>query len=140
MNNSYLILYHKQSTSARTRFLQHGHGGICGIDALPKSASLDPAHGDKNSTLTTHPGMLLRNAESRLKLTRGSLESDLGFRCRVFAEGVAVDVHLAHFVSIDPPFKAAHNVGAAFIDLTQARGLSSTELALLRLAYEHVLG
>ncbi|HCS90377.1 MAG: hypothetical protein N838_11760 [Thiohalocapsa sp. PB-PSB1] len=140
MNSGYLILYHKQSTSARTRFLRHGHGGICGIDALPEDALLDPTRGDDDSTLTTHPGMLLRNAENRLKLPRGSLESDLGFRCRVVADDTAGDVHLAHFVSIDPPFEAAHHVGAAFIDLTQARGLPSTELELLRLAYEHVLG
>ena len=92
------------------------------------------------TTLATHPGMMLRETESQLDLLRGSLESDIGFRCRVFAQRAASDVYLAHFTSIDPPFEAANAAGAAFIDLTQARALPSVELSLLRLAYEHVLG
>lgn len=140
MNGAYLILYHKQSTSARTRFLRLAHGGICGPEALPDTASLDSPEGDDTNTLATHPGMLLRETEDRLGLRRGSLESDIGFRCRVFVQRAASDVYLAHFTSIDPPIESADAAGAAFIDLTQARGLPSVELSLLRLAYEHVLG
>ena len=90
--------------------------------------------------MLTHPGMLLRATEKTLDLTRGSLASDAGFHCRVFAGADSGDVYLAHFTSIDPPFEAADAAGAAFIDLTQARGLPAAELALLRLSYEHVLG
>ena len=144
MNGTYLILYHKQSTSARTRFLRLCHGGICAPEALPLDASLDDQRGEDGAspaaTLTTHPGMLLRDVERQLDLPRGSLESDLGFRCQVFVAGAPRDVYLAHFTSIDPPLEAAEAVGAAFIDLTQARGLPSAELSLLRQAYEHVLG
>jgi hypothetical protein len=144
MKGTYVILYHKQSTSARTRFLRLGHGGICGPEALPSDASLDDQHGDERAAaatrLTMHPGMLLRGVERELQLPRGSLESDIGFRCQVFVAGAASDVYLAHFTSIDPPFEAAEAAGAAFIDLTQARGLASAELLLLRQAYEHVLG
>ena len=35
MSTPRLILFHKQSTSARTRFLRHGHGGICTLGPLP---------------------------------------------------------------------------------------------------------
>ncbi len=139
MPDTHLILYHKQSTSARTRFLRFGHGGVCGPEALPADASVD-APSARDATLLTHPGMLLRATETTLALPRGSLESDAGFHCRVLAGAVSGDVYLAHFTSVDPPFDAADGAGAAFIDLTQARGLPPTELALLRLAYEHVLG
>jgi hypothetical protein len=138
---AHLMLYHKQSTSARTRFLRLPHGGICGPAALPPDAALDDGvSGAVPASLLTHPAMLLRDAESALSLPRGSLEADSGFRCRIIAAGEAADVHLAHFTSIDPPFEAAEAIGARFIDLTQARGLPATELSLLRLAYEHVLG
>jgi len=144
MNSTYLILYHKQSTSARMRFLRLGHGGICGPEALPREASLDDQRGESAASpapkLATHPGMLLRNVEHQLDLPRGSLESDIGFRCQVFVAGAPSDVYLAHFTSIDPPFAAADAAGAAFIDLTQARALPSAELTLLRHAYEYVLG
>ena len=141
MPDTHLILYHKQSTSARTRFLRFRHGGVCGPEALPADATVgDPGGGGNAATLQTHPGMLLRATEKTLDLARGSLVSDAGFHCRVFASADSGDVFLAHFISIDPPFEAADAAGAAFIDLTQARGLPPAELALLRLAYEHVLG
>ena len=47
---------------------------------------------------------------------------------------------LARFTAIDPPFSAAEQLGGAFIDLTQARGLPPLELDLLRRAYEVILG
>jgi len=140
MPDTHLILYHKQSTSARTRFLRFRHGGVCGPEALPADATVDDPGGGNAATLLTHPGMLLRATETALDLARGSLASDAGFHCRVFAGADSGDVYLAHFTSIDPPFEAADAAGAAFIDLTQARGLPPAELALLRLAYEHVLG
>jgi hypothetical protein len=140
MPDTHLILYHKQSTSARTRFLRFRHGGVCGPEPLPADATVDDPGGGNAATLLTHPGMLLRATETALDLARGSLASDAGFHCRVFAGADSGDVYLAHFTSIDPPFEAADAAGAAFIDLTQARGLPPAELALLRLAYEHVLG
>jgi hypothetical protein len=140
MPDTHLILYHKQSTSARTRFLRFAHGGVCGPEALPADSTVDDPSGGIAATLLTHPGMLLRAAETSLNLVRGSLASDAGFHCRVSSGADSGDVYLAHFTSIDPPFDSAEAAGAAFIDLTQARGLAPAELALLRLAYEHVLG
>lgn len=146
MSAACVILYHKHHTSARTRFLRLGHGGVCGLDGLPTGARIAAAEtGDDDAPAATgrllaHPAMLLRTLEERLGLARGSLERDAGFRCRVFAEDGASDVYLAHFTSVDPPFAAADAAGAGFIDLTQARGLPAVELQLLRLAYEHVLG
>jgi hypothetical protein len=141
----FLVLYHKQRTSARLRFLRHAHGGICAEGPMPADARVETISGAAEAagggaTLRTHPGMLLRGAEAALGLPRGSIEADGGFRCRVLVNGAPADVHLAHFSDIDPPTGAAAAAGAEFIELTAARGLPRPELELLRLAYEHVLG
>ncbi|TVQ90327.1 MAG: hypothetical protein EA400_06410 [Chromatiaceae bacterium] len=145
MQSAYLILYHKQSTSARTRFLRHDHGGICGPTPLPASARLESASPpsavtDSAGTVLTHPAMMLRGAEADLQLPRGSLVADPGFRCRLCTDTDIGEVQLGRFTSTDPPFAAAKAAGASFIDLIQARGLPALEMQLLRLAYEHVLG
>ncbi len=140
MPASRLIMYHKQSTSARTRFLRLAHGGVCGFAALPADASLAEVGRDSGRS-AAQPVPLPRDAETRLGLPSGSLEIEPGYRCLVTSpEEGATEVLLARFTSIDPPFEevAAHD--CAFIDLTQARHLPAIELALLRLAYERILG
>ncbi len=137
MSTPRLILFHKQSTSARTRFLRHGHGGICTLGPLPERARLaEPASG----VVAVHPASWLRGAETSLALPAGSLEAEPGFRCTLRTAEGDTQVLLARFTAIDPPFSAAEQLGGAFIDLTQARGLPPLELDLLRRAYEVILG
>ena len=139
MNPPKLILYHKQSTSARTRFLRLEHGGMCGPEPLPADAELsDELPG--SSTVVSHPAPLIRAAESRLGLPVGSLEAEPAFRCRVTSAEGASEVYLARFRTTDPPLDTVAARGGAFIDLTQARGLPVVELELLRRAYELILG
>ena len=139
MSTARLILYHKQSTSARTRFLLLGHGGVCAPGPLPSSATLAVGAGDDDK-LAAHPASMLRDAESWLDLAAGSLEVEPGYRHRLTSDEGVIWVMLARFTSIDPPFEQAEAQGARFIDLTQARGLGPVELALLRKAYEKILG
>ena len=54
--------------------------------------------------------------------------------------GEIIQVFLAGLTTIDPPLDKAETIGASFIDITQARNISQTELELLRTAYEFVLG
>jgi hypothetical protein len=141
-----LVLYHKQATSARLRFLRYREGRICTLSGFPEDAKVRTGHcpevggASKVGKVHTHPGMLLRAAERELNLPLGCIEADGGFRCHVIAGSACMEAHLAHFTSVDPPFEAAEAAGATFIDLTEARGLPAAELGLLRLAYEHVLG
>lgn len=142
-----LVLYHKQQTSARVRFLRQPAGGICGPPGVPADARArlgTCAHGrggESGAALLTHPAMLLRAAEASLALPRNTLEADTGLLCQLAGdEGFCADVVLGRFTTIDPPFGEAEAVGAKFIDLTQARGLPAAELSLLRLVYEHLLG
>ncbi|NBC15576.1 MAG: hypothetical protein GVY09_19975 [Gammaproteobacteria bacterium] len=138
-----LVLYHKQRSSARLRFLRHAHGGVCTLGPLAADATVHPGPcaGDAGGgRLHTHPGMALRAAETELGLQRGGIEADGGFQGQVRGADGCVDVQLGYFVDLDPPIAAAEAAGAAFIDLTEARGLPTPELSLLRLVYEYTLG
>jgi hypothetical protein len=133
-------MFHKQSTSARTRFLLLDYGGVCAFDGLPELSQLVEADEVPAQTLAHHPSSVVSQAESELRLAVGSLESERGFRAKVDAPGGLIEVFLARFTTMDPPFEWAEQHGARFIDLTQARGLPAVELQILRRAYEQILG
>jgi hypothetical protein len=127
-----LILAHKQSTSARVRFLCFAHG-ICAFEALPPLSSFDEA--TPAPLVVHHPVVYLRAAEARLGLTKGSLKHEPEFVAIVETPDELITVCLAVFTSIDPPFEAVEAVGARFIAITEARACSDVELNLLRNAY-----
>ena len=132
-----IIFYHKQKTSARTRFLKFGDKTVCGFEALPDLAQVID-HRSDNTVL--HPAAILRDAETRLSLDEGILKAEADYRYSVDVPGNSVQIILASIETIDPPFDEVEQSGAEFIDLTQARGLPSVELELLRSAYELILG
>ncbi|MBF0470888.1 MAG: hypothetical protein HQL48_05880 [Gammaproteobacteria bacterium] len=137
MSGYRVILYHKHPTSARTRFLKFAYGGVCGFEPLPTLAQRVES-GRDNTVI--HPAAILLEAEQYLQLERGNLEYESGFQHRVEIPGAVLQLILARFTTIDPPFSSAERVGAEFIDLTQARGLPEVELELLRDVYELALG
>lgn len=130
-----LILFHKQKSSARTRFLRFADT-VVAFAPLPVSATLNA----DTSSVRPHPAALLRAAEERLALPDGSLESVGDFSADVDTTDGTVPVLLAGFTSIDPPFAAAEAIGARFVAITEARGLPTIELELLRRAYEVLIG
>ncbi len=134
-----VILFHKQSTSARTRFLRFDESSsICAFEPLPPSAILrDPGAADDTPL---HPGAAVSAAERQLGLDRGGLEAEAEFTAVAEVGGEPIPVFLVRFTATDPPFELAERYHGTFIDLTQARGLPEVELALLRRAYEVVLG
>lgn len=132
-----VILYHKQATSARTRFLKFGNDTVCAFEPLPTPAQLLEAAAGNT---VIHPAAVLRAVEQWLGFPAGTLKAEGDFRHSVDIPGGQVQIVLAGIDTIDPPFELAGNAGACFIDLTQARGLPQVELELLRHAYELVLG
>ena len=143
MPDARLILFHKQSTSARIRFLKLDHGGVCGFDPIPMPAALMD-DGDERAVETgavvLHPATLVADAERRLGLAAGGLEMDGDFHEWVDVPGGPIQVYLAHFTATDPPFDEMAALGAAFIEFTEARGLSNVDLQLLREVYEYAIG
>lgn len=133
-----VILYHKQATSARTRFLEFAHQSVCAFDAIPMPAQL--LVGESSSNTVVHPAAILQEVERRLALPADCLKAEGEFRQNVEVPGKTIQIILAAITTMDPPFEAAEKAGARFIDLTQARGLPRVELELLRHAYELILG
>jgi hypothetical protein len=134
--NCRLILFHKQKTSARTRFLLFADTALA-FGPLPASAAAQPVEA---TGLRLHPAARLQDAEQRLGLPAGSLEAVSDFHLEVPTDEGSVPVLLAAFTSIDPPFAAAEACGGRFAAITEARGLPPVELALLRHAYEVLIG
>lgn len=130
--NMRLILAHKQSTSARVRFLCFAHG-ISAFEPLPQLSSFDEA--TPAPQVVHHPSVYLRAAEARLGLPDGSIKHESEFVATVQTPDELIVVSLAVFTSIDPPFAAVEAVGARFIAITEARHCSEVELGLLRHAY-----
>ena len=136
-----LLLAHKQKTSARVRFLRFSHG-LCAFEALPVLSSvLEDAPA---SRVETHPGLYLRSAETALGLEHGGLALEAEFSASVDTPDGPIQVRLATFTSIDPPFNAAEKLGGKFIAITEARGAlnktSPAEMELLRQAYTVLMG
>jgi len=132
-----LIILHKQSTSARVRFMTLGES-VLAFSPLPETAVLRAE--DYSSTLQFHPTAALRAAEKTLGLAEGGLEPVPEFCVWLDTPDGDQAVLLAACTSIDPPFEAAEKQGGKFIAITEARRLPLVERELLRRAYEHLLG
>ena len=131
-----LILYHKQATSARTRFLRLEGCGVCGFEPLsPLARRATQASGG----VVPHPASLLRDAEAALALETGTLEIESGFQQMLDIPDGACTVYLARITTIDPPFELAEQAGGRFIAITEARDLAPVQLELLREAYTIIM-
>ena len=128
--NMRLLLAHKQKTSARVRWLRFAHG-LCAFQALPALSSVLEAA--PLNRVELHPTLYLRSAEARLGLDGGALALEPEFSASVETPDALIQVRLATFTGIDPPFDAAEGSGGKFIAITEARGCSPVELELLRL-------
>ncbi|MEW7981029.1 MAG: hypothetical protein AB2813_14895 [Candidatus Sedimenticola endophacoides] len=137
MKDFKVILYHKQSTSARTRFVRFEENTIFVDGPLEALSQVD----DSVAEITLlHPTTVLRETGERLGLPEECLAIEPEYQYAVEVSGGKIPVLLLAINLIDPPFKEIEAHGGAFIDLTQARGLPTVELELLRHAYELVLG
>jgi hypothetical protein len=131
-----VILYHKQATSARTRFLKLSHGSVCAFEPLPKLSTIV----EKQPNTLCHPTAILHETEQKLGLLENTLTIESEYRQSIEVPGGNIEILLANIDTLDPPIEAVERSHAVFIDLTQARGLPSIELELLRSAYELILG
>lgn len=132
-----LILVHKQKTSGRLRFLRLPHGTVAFTPLPPLSGPIDNAGSPR---VVHHPAAFLKAAEDRLGLPTGSLAHEPEFQATVDTPNGPVDMYLASFTTIDPPFDQAAALGGKFIAITEAAGGMPVEMDLLRHAYEVLLG
>lgn len=130
-----VILFHKQSTSAMTRFFRFNAGGVLVGGALPDLSRVIPPEPKREGAVVAHPGALAAEIEHLLELEAGGLELEAEFDEYIEVPGDVIRVYLMRFTTIDPPFMHAEHAGASFITLTQSRDLPQVELELLRSAY-----
>jgi hypothetical protein len=131
------ILFHKQATSARTRFLMFAHGSVCAFDRLPDDVVI---HSGRTPDPAVHPAVVIQALADRYGFDRDWLQAEDGYRYVVKNGDEEIQIALIAIGTMDPPFEHAEAVGATFVDLTQTRQLPVAELELLRGAYELVLG
>jgi len=127
------ILYHKQSTSAMTRFFAMPHGVTLGQPLADDAIVSNKAMLD--NAVEAHPAAIAATLEQWFNLPAGSLSIESGYRAWVNDAEAQQRVYLMRFTTMDPPFDEAEAIGGSFFTLTQARGLPASQLALLRLAY-----
>ena len=131
-----VILFHKQATSARTRFLRVGDA-VCHRDGLPRLTEVLDL---RRAEVVPHPVMLAQAAAQWMELPTESVIAEHGFREEADVPAGPFSIYLLRLQSIDPPFAAAERVGGRFVDLTEARDVPPIQLELLRRAYVHVMG
>jgi len=95
---------------------------------------------EEGSLVSIHPASVIKQTEEQLGLLTGDLEVEGEYQASVDVADGQINILLARFTSIDPPFELAENIQASFVDLTQARDLAQVELELLRKAYELIMG
>ena len=136
-----LLLYHKQPSGACAQFVCFAHGGVSAFEPLPRRAQVlgeeDCRRGGRDSV--PRPVPLLGAAQRYFDLPEGSLEVDARFHACLRTETQPVEVYLAHFTTVDPPFEAVDRKRARFLELTEARDLSPTERELLQRAYSVIM-
>jgi hypothetical protein len=122
MERMALIVYHKQATSARTRFLR-GTDGCLFYGELVEGAA-------------AHPAGLMQELARRLRVGMSDMALEPDFRAPQAAHG---SVWLAQVKTVDPPM-VEHLKDHRFVSLLDARDLPESELELLGAAYQAVLG
>jgi len=132
-----LILCHKHKTSARLRFLRFPHG-LLAFEPLPVACTIKP--GSVPNAIRIHPAAWVRQAAERLEIDLHLLRAENDFHAEAYCGASRIPVLLACFTAIDPPFEMALRYGAHFIAITESQRATPQELALLRLAYEHLIG
>ncbi len=137
-----LILYHSQSTSARTLFLRHDSGSVITPKPLPPlSTMLDEEEFNlAECGVFLHPATLIRDYCLDLGLPSSLLQVEGEFHGQVDAPGGIISIYLARFTCIDPPRQLFADQGGKFCAITELRGGHPAEMALLQRAYQTIMG
>jgi hypothetical protein len=133
-----VIFCHKHPTSALLRFfILDAPATVCLPDGMPALSSLIRPPSD--SKVVLHPMAPITQVASQFGFEKTDWAPETEYVAAVDVPGGPWPVLLARFTTQDPPFLQAKRVNGGFVDLTKARHLPSTELQLLRLAYETLM-
>ena len=103
MENNRLIMYHKHPTSAKVTFFLL-NGSVCHFDGFPPSAKIVDSSISEEQVVD-YPETLLPSSKKRLGLSSNILEIEKTFQASVKSDALTIDVYLAGFTTIDPPYE-----------------------------------
>jgi hypothetical protein len=137
-----LILYHSQSTSARTLFLRHASGSVITPEALPPlSTVFDEGEFEPGAAAVfLHPAALVSDYCAGIGLPTALLQAEGEFHERVDTPQQTLSIYLARFTCIDPPRELFAGRGGRFCAITELRGAHPAEMVLLQRAYQAIMG
>ena len=131
------VLYHKQRTSARTRFLRIGRDVVYPEPPVDDCEPLDEAEAS-GSPIRQHPASGLGLLSRELGIAIGELRVDGEPLARIGQ--FATPVWLVEVTSTDPPLDEVSAIGGRFVSIMDARDVPREQQELLRSAYERILG
>lgn len=138
-----IILFHQQSTSARTRFLFYKQrNSVLGFSPLSELAVLMEDCDDNSLETIKHQRLseldVLMRYNIGIPADKILLDSEFIHLIDVPKEIIAVS--LGRFTDIDPPFEWAESMNMDFRELTGVRNVNPVELELMQKAYQRVMG
>lgn len=139
LDSTRVILFHKQSTSAMTRFFKSNDAGVLIGGDLPEQARVVTGEVEASSAVVAHPAAIIAELAKWLSLPADAMEVESEYVELLEVPAQVIRVCLIRFTTIDPPFAEAEKANASFIALTQARTLAAVELELLRSAYIQIM-
>ena len=134
------LLYHRQPVSSRLLFVRHASGSVLTPRPLPfLSTPIEEDAPDQKIDLLQQItlGMQLNVA---LDFEPGMLLVEREFLRRAEIPRALVNVHLARFTTLDPPHEEVQYKGGKFCSITDLQGGHPVEMAMLRWAYQFLLG
>ncbi|MEW5837833.1 MAG: hypothetical protein AB1717_03255 [Pseudomonadota bacterium] len=137
-----LVIFHKQATSARLRFVcfRHGLFAFGATDDSELELMDEDEDAAPRSAVEWHPATLQRMAEGYLGLQAGASSMEPEFHAVARTNKGFLRLRALALTAIDPPFAAIERIGGRFISITEARSMNALEREALRRVYAHVLG
>lgn len=134
------VVFHKQKTSARTRFLIQGRDVVFPAGLEDGQSLTDAEDPDVvAAAVLPHPAAGVKALAAQLDLPPSAFRVEAAHLGRVVEEELA-PVWLVEVTTIDPPLENALRMGGRFISIMEARQSPAVQRELLRRAYERVLG
>jgi hypothetical protein len=87
-----------------------------------------------------HPATASLKLAETMQIPPEILRVEPEFHERIQTAAGIVDIYLACFTTTDPPRSLFRETGGRFCSITELRGGPPADMALLRKAYEHILG
>jgi hypothetical protein len=137
LENNRLIIYHKQSTSARILFFALD-GSVCHFGGLPPESQIVESSIEEDR-IVDYPETLIAESQKQLELSDNILAIEPNFKAVAKNSDLITNVYLANFTTVDVPREQLAHLEGKFIAITEARRLPAVELELLGLVYTFLM-